>query len=387
MAEMKIGSEVFNVVVEGPDDAPVLILSNSLGTDLHMWDGQMPVLTKSFRVIRYDSRGHGGSVAENGPYSIDQLGRDAVNILDALGVETASFMGLSLGGMVGMWLLTHHAERIEKAVLANTGAHLGNPDFWNMRIRTARNEGMNALVSGTVERWFTREFQEKAPEAIARVGEMVRTTPALGYASCCAAIRDMDQREAIRSIARPVLVIVGSKDPATPPAMGGLIAGSIPGARIIDLDAAHLSNIEAETAFNRAAVAFLTAANPPAKKAAAKKSASKKTAPKKAAKKAVKTTVKKVAAKKSKAKKAVKKATAKKATAKKATKKSVSKKTVKKAAKKASAGKAARKTPTRKSASKKSAAKKTAVKKPAAKKAAKKAARKPAKKAARKTRR
>jgi 3-oxoadipate enol-lactonase len=388
MAEMKIGAEIFNVVVEGPDDAPALLISNSLGTTLHMWDGQMPVLSKSFRVIRYDSRGHGGSVAGDGPYSIEQLGQDALNILDALGIETANYLGLSMGGMVGMWLLTHHGHRINRAVLANTGAFMGGPELWNMRIRTARSEGMNGLVNGTIERWFTREFQEKSPEAVEKITQQLKSTPPLGYASSCAAIRDMDQREAIRSITRPVLVIVGTKDPATPPAMGGLIAGSIPGARLIDLDAAHLSNIEAEMAFNRAVVAFLTAETKrePAKPAAKKKYAAKKAAAKKSA-------AKKPNAKKTPAKKAAKK-TAKKAVKKNAVKKSAAKKAGKKsAAKKSPAKKAAtKKVSAKKGVSGKAAAKKTAVKKAAVKKAAKKPAgkaikktvAKPAKKAARK---
>ena len=323
MAEMKIGAEIFNVVVEGPDDAPALMMSNSLGTTLHMWDGQMAVLAKSFRVIRYDSRGHGGSAADDGPYSIEQLGQDVINILDALGIEKTNWIGLSMGGMVGMWLLTHHGHRINRAVLANTGAQMGGPELWNMRIRTSRNEGMLPLVSSTVERWFTAGFIENNPAAGEKIAEMLKTTPPLGYASCCAAIRDMDQREAIRSITNPVLVIVGNKDPATPPAMGGLIANSIPGARLIDLDAAHLSNIEAESAFTRAAVGFLTTSSSsdkpaakPKKKAAAKKSAAKKPAKKAAAKK---TAAKKLPAKKAAAKKAVaKKTVAKKPFAKKA---------------------------------------------------------------------
>lgn len=363
MAEMKIGTEIFNVVVEGPDNAPALMISNSLGTTLNMWDGQMPVLTKSFRVIRYDSRGHGGSVAEDGPYSMDQLGQDALNILDALGIEKANWLGLSMGGMVGMWLLSHHGDRINRAVLANTGAQLGGPELWNMRIRTSRNEGMLPLVTSTVERWFTREYMEKNPAAGEKIAEMLKTTPPLGYASCCAAIRDMDQREAIRSITNPVLVIVGKKDPATPPAMGGLIANSIPGARLIDLDAAHLSNIEAETAFTRAVVAFLSTAP------AAKKKTAVKAKPKKAP-------VKKPAAKKTAAKKAVKKAATKKKAAKKAVKKAAAKKAVKKIAKKTAAKKSARK------AGKKVIAKKAATKKSTAKKAAKKAIKKTGKKPA-----
>lgn len=379
MAEMRIGTEIFNVEIEGPVDAPALLVSNSLGTDFHMWDGQMPVLSQKFQVIRYDSRGHGGSVAEDGPYSIEQLGQDALNILDALDISKANFLGLSLGGMVGMWLMTHHGNRIEKAVLANTGAQLGSPDLWNMRIRTSRNEGMEPLVAGTLERWFSPEFSERAPAEVEKVAQMVRNTPPLGYASCCAAIRDMDQREAIRAITNQVLVIVGTKDPATPPAMGGLIAGTIPNARLIDLDGAHLSNIEAESAFTRAVVAFLSPAQPkpaakpaakkpdaPAKKAANKKTTKKKAAKKKPAKKAAtkKQTVKKATKKKTKP--APKKATAKKKTVKKAAKKTSAKKTTKKNSKK-SAKKAVKK----------------AIKKRTAKKSAKKTTRRtsrPAKK-------
>ncbi|MDP4594392.1 MAG: 3-oxoadipate enol-lactonase [Beijerinckiaceae bacterium] len=362
MAEMKIGSEIFNVVVEGPDGAPALMLSNSLGTTLNMWDGQMPVLTKSFRVIRYDSRGHGGSVAKDGPYSIEQLSLDAINILDALGIEKANWIGLSMGGMVGMWLLTHHGHRINRAVLANTGAQLGGPELWNMRIRTSRKEGMLPLVHSTVERWFTREFIEKNPAAGEKIAEMLKTTPPLGYASCCAAIRDMDQREAIRSITNPVLVIVGKKDPATPPAMGGLIATSIPGARLIDLDAAHLSNIEAESAFTRAAVAFLTTLPSSTKPAQTKP---------------VKAATKKVSGKKTPVKKmAVKKVPAEKAPAKKAAApKSAAKKT------------AAKKSTAKKTVAKKTVAKKPPVKTPPVKKGSKPVAKKAGKKAAGKSRR
>lgn len=305
-------------------------------------------------------------VAEDGPYSIEQLARDALNILDALGVEKTHFMGLSMGGMVGMWLLTHARERIGKAVLCNTGAFMGAPDLWNTRIRAARNGQMESLVPQTIDRWFTKEFQEKSPDAVKRVAAMMRSTPPLGYASCCAAIRDMDQREAIRSISNPVLVIVGQHDPATPPSMGGLIAHSIKGARLIDLDAAHISNVEAEAAFTRAVVTFLTAPERAAAPPAEEKPAAAKRAGKKSA-------AKNQAAGKAPAKKAGKKA-AKKA-ARKAAKKAV-KKAPRKAAKKA--GKAVARKAGKKAAKK--SAKNTAKK--AAKKPAKKApAKKPAKKA------
>nr|WP_244544494.1 MULTISPECIES: 3-oxoadipate enol-lactonase [unclassified Beijerinckia] len=367
-------------------------MSNSLGTNLQMWDDQMDALKQRFRVIRYDSRGHGQSVADEGPYTLEQLARDALAILDALHIKKAHYIGLSMGGMVGMWLLTHARERIGRAVLANTGAHLGGPDVWNTRIRTAKSEGLAALTAATMDRWFTREFQERSPQAVERIAQMFRTTPPQGYAGCAAAIRDMDQRESIRTITNPVLVIVGTHDPATPPTMGGLIADHIKGARLAALEAAHLSNIEASNSFNRAILSFLSAPeNKPAPSSAAPAPASaEKTAMAKrpAVKKPAKDSDKGQEKNKEKSKdqgkpkspskpaEAAKTATAKNSV-KKAAKKPA-KKTAQKAAKKVAkktAKKAVKKTPLK--AGRKAAAKKTLPKKNA-KKAAKKAAKKKA---------
>lgn len=362
MADMKIGDETFNVEVEGPEKAPVLMISNSLGSNLHMWDAQIPALSKHFRVVRYDSRGHGASAAPAGPYSLEQLGKDALAILDALGVKKAHWMGLSKGGAVGQWLLLNAPDRIERAVLANTAAQFGSADTWNERLRIVREQGMAGLVQAVIDRWFTKEFQAKAPEAIAKIKAAFEQTPAEGYAACMAALRDLDLREAIRNIKGQVLVIIGKHDPATPPEAGKAIADSIPGARLVELDAAHLSNIEDADAFNKAVVDFLTAPAKPARpksfprrKQAAKKAVKKAAAArpaaraaKKAVKKAVKKSVKKAA--KKAAKKVVKKTT-KKAVAKKTAKTAAPKKTVKKAAKKAPAKKSTKKT-TKKAAKK-----------------------------------
>jgi 3-oxoadipate enol-lactonase len=370
MADMKIGEEIFNVEVDGPKDAPVLILSNSLGSNLHMWDPQMPELTKHFRVIRYDSRGHGKSAAPEGPYSLEQLGRDVIAILDALGVKAASWVGLSKGGALGQWLLVHAPDRIVRAVLANTASKFATPDVWNERLRVVRESGLGALVEGVIERWFTPEFQKRAPEVVARIRDAFLATPAHGYAATMSALRDVDLREAIRGVKTPVLVVVGKHDPSTPPDAGREIAAAIPGAKLVELNAAHLSNIEDADAFNRAVIEFLTA---PAAKAGRPKSYPHRR-PKKAAKKAVTRPAARAtgkAAKKTATKKGAKKSAAKKATRKvaKATAK-VARKSVKKAAKKP-AGKIAKR------AAKKSAAK--VVKKPA-KKVAKKATKKTAKK-------
>jgi 3-oxoadipate enol-lactonase len=362
MADMKIGEEIFNVEVDGPKDAPVLILSNSLGSNLHMWDPQMPELTRHFRVIRYDSRGHGKSAAPDGPYSLEQLGRDALAILDELGVKAASWVGLSKGGAVGQWLLVHAPDRIVRAVLANTASKFGSPDVWNERMRVVRESGLGALVEGVIDRWFTPEFQKRAPEVVARIRDAFVATPAVGYAACMSALRDVDLREAIRGAKAPVLVVVGKRDPSTPPDAGREIAAAIPGAKLVELDAAHLSNIEDSEAFTRAVVEFLTA---PAAKA--RPSTYPHRRPKKAAKKAVVRPAARAtgkAAKKAATKKSARKGA--KATAK------VARKSVKKAAKKP-AGKIAKR------AVKKSAAK--AVKKPA-----RKVAKTPSKKTAKKNR-
>jgi 3-oxoadipate enol-lactonase len=254
-----IRGEPFNIQVDGPGGAPVLLLSNSLGTNLSMWDPQIPDWSKSFRVVRYDSRGHGRSTANDKPYSMAMLGADALAILDHLGIATAHWCGLSKGGMVGQWLATHAGKRLNRVVLANTGARMGPPELWNGRISNVRQNGMAGLVQPTLERWFSKEFRETDTHTVARVSAMLETTPPLGYANCCAAIRDMDQREPIRAIENPVLVIIGKVDPATPPAAGRLIADAIPGAKAIELDAAHLSNLEQPAAFTKAALDFLKA--------------------------------------------------------------------------------------------------------------------------------
>ena len=257
MPKIQVGTDTFNVAIDGPENAPVLMLSNSLGTSMAMWDQQLPRWASAFRVIRYDSRGHGGSAAPARPYSIAELGRDALGIMDALNLREVNWCGLSKGGMVGMWLLTHAPQRIRRAVLANTAAKMGPPDLWNTRIRTAGEQGMAPIAEANRTRWFSSAFNASGSPEIDRVLGLVRAQPAHGYAGCCAAIRDMDQREAIRAINRPVLVIIGAQDPATPPAAGELIASRIRGARTTVLDAAHLSNIEQPDKFTTAVAEFL----------------------------------------------------------------------------------------------------------------------------------
>ena len=246
-----------NYRIDGADDAPPLVLSNSLGTNLHMWDNQVPELAKRFRVIRYDTRGHGKTDAPQGPYTFAQLGEDAIALLDALKLPRIRFCGLSMGGMIGMWLARHAPSRIERLVLCNTAAKFGMPEIWNQRIATVRASGMKAITGSVIERWFTKDFRESSPQEIDPIVEMLHTTKAEGYAGNCAAIRDVDQRWPISGITAPTLVIGGKHDPATPYEAAELIASRIPGARLVGLDAAHLSNIEQPETFSRALNDFL----------------------------------------------------------------------------------------------------------------------------------
>ncbi len=238
-------------------DEPALLLSNSLGTRLEMWQPQMAAFAEAFRVVRYDKRGHGESELRVGPTSFARLTLDAVELLDHLGIAKADWCGLSMGGMSGMWAGTHHASRFNRLVLCNTGAGMPTADMWNQRIATVKRQGLAPLIPTIVDRWFTKRFQEADPKAVARIVAMLETTPPEGYAACSAAIRDMDQRESIRSIRLPTLVISGTHDGSTPPEKGREIAAAIPDARYVALDAAHLSNIEQEQAFTDTVMGFL----------------------------------------------------------------------------------------------------------------------------------
>jgi 3-oxoadipate enol-lactonase len=246
---------------DGPEGAPVLVLCNSLGTDLSMWDLQVAAFAAKFRVLRYDRRGHGASAVTPGPYTIELLARDVLGLLDTLGMDRVRFCGLSMGGMVGMWLAANTGDRLEKLVLCNTAAQIGSPDPWNARIEAVRKGGMAAIESGVLARWFTPGFlQQPTPMRGPIFDRMRETLLALspeGYAACCAAVRDMDQRETIARIGTPTLVIAGTHDAATPPAAGQFIAKQIRGAQYVELDAAHISNVEAADRFTEAVLRFV----------------------------------------------------------------------------------------------------------------------------------
>lgn len=378
MSEITVAGETFNVRLEGDETKEVLALAHHLGGSLELWEPLMPALLEHFRVLRYDSRGHGASVANEGPYSVAKLAQDAIGILDALRIEKAHWLGLSMGAIVGQAVLLQAPDRIGRAVLANTAAQIGAPEIWNARILAARSLGMDHLAQSTAERWFTEDFRAAEPDLVRFVIDIFRATPAVGYAAACAALRDVDQRETVRSIRNKVLVLVGRHDPSAPASLGAFVASVIEGAKLVTLESSHISAIEDQEGFMEAAVDFLTAVDSPLRKVApprkiarrtparqglasrapAKKAVAKKAPPKKAATK--KAAPKKAAAQKAAVKKApAKKAVVKKSTAKKAPAK---KSAVKKAAPK--------KVPVNKAAAKKAAAKKVAAKKVAAKKGA-----------------
>lgn len=232
-------------------DGPPLVLAGSIGSSLAMWEPQLPALAERFRVVRIDHRGHGRSPVPAGPYTIADLGGDVLALLDHLGVREAAVCGLSLGGMVGMWLAAHAPERVSALALLATSAYLGSA-LWAERIALVEAGGMAAIVDGAIARWFTAGFRERHPDQVARFAAMIAATPAAGYLGCCAAIRDMDQRADVVKISAPTLILVGHDDVATPPAHARDLAERVPGARIEELqDAAHLLNVERPDVVNR----------------------------------------------------------------------------------------------------------------------------------------
>ena len=239
-------------LMEGPEDASVLVLSNSLGTSLDMWREQAPALRERFRLLRYNHRGHGGSPVPPGPYTIEDLGRDVIALLDRLGVERFSFCGLSLGGMVGMWLASEAPERIDRLVLCCTSARF-DPEAYESRARTVRQHGVTKVAEAVLERWFTPAFRESHPEVAEWAMDMLHDTPPEGYAACCEAIAAAELPGRLGVIRAPTLVIAGADDPAAPPDRLEFIRDSVPEAHLIVLSpAAHLANVEQPRAATRA---------------------------------------------------------------------------------------------------------------------------------------
>ena len=258
MSFIETGGARIHYAIEGADSAPVLAFSNSLGTNYSMWDPQAQELRKTFRILRYDTRGHGESAVLPGPYRIEQLGNDFLGLLDELHLGAVHFCGLSMGGMIGMWLGIHEPRRLHKLVLCNTGAKIGTEESWSSRIETVQKGGMKSISAGVMERWFMATFRAKEAATVARIQKILEKTDPEGYVACCAAVRDYDCREQLQKIGAQTLVITGAHDPATPPEDGRFVAAHIRGAKCVELDAAHLSNLGDGARFTGELVAFLS---------------------------------------------------------------------------------------------------------------------------------
>jgi 3-oxoadipate enol-lactonase len=227
--------------LDGPAGLPVLVLGNSLGTTRAMWDPQASALARHFRLLRFDWPGH-GSPAPQGPLSIEKLSQGVLGLLDRFGVTSAAYTGLSLGGMIGIWLAAHAPGRIHRLALCCTSARLDLA--WAQRAATVRGQGMGPVADATADRWFTRAFQQREPGTVAAIVGRMREVAPEGYAGCCDAIGAMDQRASLAGITAPTLVIAGSEDPATPPWHGAVIARAVPGARLTVIrGASHLANV------------------------------------------------------------------------------------------------------------------------------------------------
>lgn len=237
-----------------------VVLVHAIGCDHHMWDSLAEALTPRFRVVRVDVRGHGESPVPAGEYSLDDLADDVLAVLDALKIEKAHWVGLSMGGMIGQAFALAHPERLGRLVLANTTSGYGpdGPKMWEARAKAVREGGMAAIADLAMQRYFSDEFRERHPDVVARVKERVLTTPAQGYIACCAAIRDLDFTRQLSAIRARTLVIAGGKDAGTPPSMSEIIAKRIPGSQLVVLpEAAHLSAVEAPEVFNARVRDFL----------------------------------------------------------------------------------------------------------------------------------
>lgn len=248
--------------LDGPPKAPVVMLSSSLATTYALWNAQLPVLIDRYRVLRYDTRGHGGTEAPPPPYTLAQLAEDVCALLDALGIDQVHWVGISLGGMIGQTLALEHPERVASLALCDTTSRIPPEALpgWEERIRIAETAGMEPLVEPTIERWFTPEFCTAHARTVDQVRAMIRSTPVAGYVGCCRAIMDLDLTGRLAAIGQPTLVVVGENDPGTPLSAAETIRDAIRGAHLVVLPRArHLSNIEAAAEFNDALTEHLAA--------------------------------------------------------------------------------------------------------------------------------
>lgn len=258
--KIKANGIQINYELSGKEGASVVVLSHSLGCSLAMWDPQLQSLEPNYRVLRYDTRGHGGTDAPSGAYTLDMLGADAIGLLDALGIDMVHLVGLSMGGMIGQCLALNHANRLHSLTLCDTAAIIPEEaqPVWQERINVARDKGMQALVESTLERWFTQPYLSKNPPAVDLIRKQFLATSVAGYIGCSEAIRRLNYLERLAEVKKPALIIVGEDDHGTPVAASKAMHQRIPGSRLVVLpSAAHLSNLEQPEAFNNALIEFL----------------------------------------------------------------------------------------------------------------------------------
>ncbi|WP_337883042.1 3-oxoadipate enol-lactonase [Chromobacterium haemolyticum] len=258
MPMLKLASHSLHYQLDGPPAAPALLLSNSLGTTLDMWRPQLAALSRRYRVLRYDARGHGASTA-SAECGLADLAGDALSLLDALDIGRAHFCGISMGGLTGLWLGAYAPERLQCLVVSNSAAKIGKSEAWRQRAAQVRADGMAELASSAHLRWFSPDFCAKAPDTVEQARAWLAATSPSGYAACCEALADADLRADLPRIATPTLLIAGQHDPVTTAAEAAAMAEGMPNARLALLPASHLSNLEAPLAFEQAVLAFLDA--------------------------------------------------------------------------------------------------------------------------------
>lgn len=246
-----------NYKLSGTPNSPVLVFSNSLGTDMSMWDEVIPYLLPYFQVLQYDTRGRSKSQIKTEPYTIELLGQDVIDLLDTLKIEKAHFCGLSMGGLIGQWLAIHHSDRFPKIILSNTAAKIGNAEGWNSRIETIQNSGLEFIVAATMDRWFTNDFIANNAERVDETHQMFVASDVSGYSNCCEAIRDADFREDLHKINSQILVIAGNEDAVTTTDDAKVLVNKIPEAAIRILSARHLSATELPEKFAEILIEFI----------------------------------------------------------------------------------------------------------------------------------
>jgi 3-oxoadipate enol-lactonase len=258
MPKVEVNGARLFYTLSGKTGAPVLMMSNSLGTTLDMWQPQLGAMESEFHLLRYDMRGHGNSDLAEEACSISTLGRDVLALLDELRIDKVHFCGLSVGGVIGQWLGANAPERLGCLILSNTAAKIGTPESWDKRIADVEQHGLASITEAILERWFTPAFRLASPDAVAPFRAMLHASNPRGYVLVCAALRDMDQRNLVQEIRVPTCVIAGEYDPGTTLDDGKFLQSQIPGAILVPLPAAHISNVEAAAQFNQAVAEFLS---------------------------------------------------------------------------------------------------------------------------------